>query len=48
MQRHNQDRKEHFALFSKSGFEDELRNAALKNKEPVLLFDLNDLSKEFE
>ncbi|PKP57385.1 MAG: hypothetical protein CVT89_04580 [Candidatus Altiarchaeales archaeon HGW-Altiarchaeales-2] len=41
VQWHNQDRKEYFALFSKSGFEADL-------KDKVLLFDLNDLSEEFE
>ncbi len=41
VQWHNQERKEYFALFSKSGFKDELKGKAL-------LFDLNDLAREFE
>lgn len=38
---HNSERKEYFALFSKSGFEEELKGKAL-------LFDLNDLAGEFK
>jgi len=40
---YNQDRKEYFALFSKSGFEDNL----ISLKDNALLFDLNDLSEIF-
>jgi len=38
VQWHNDDRHEHFALFSKSGFTDEMKEIA--KKEGVMLFDL--------
>ena len=41
VQWHNDERKEYFALFSKSGFEGKLKDKAL-------LFNLNNLSKIFE
>ncbi|MCL4373600.1 MAG: ATP-binding protein [Candidatus Marsarchaeota archaeon] len=43
VQWHNDDRHEHFALFSKSGFTDEM--AKIAEKEHVLLFDLAKIEK---
>jgi AAA+ ATPase superfamily predicted ATPase len=43
VQWHNDSRHEHFALFSKSGFTDEMRGIA--EKEHVLLFDLEEIEK---
>ncbi|EQD32334.1 ATP-binding protein [mine drainage metagenome] len=39
----NEDRKEHYALFSKAGFTDEMRELA--KKDDVLLFDLEAIEK---
>jgi len=39
----NQDRKEHYALFSKAGFTDGMKDAA--KKEGIMLFDLDALEK---
>ena len=43
VQWHNDDRHEHFALFSKSGFTEEMKEIA--KKEHVLLFDLEAIEK---
>lgn len=43
VQWHNEDRKEHFALFSKAGFTEEMEELA--KKEHVLLFDLKAIEK---
>jgi len=43
VQWHNEDRHEHYALFSKSGFTEEMRGIA--EKDPVTLFDLEAIEK---
>jgi hypothetical protein len=43
VQWHNNERHEHFALFAKSGFTEEMKEIA--EKEHVLLFDLEAIEK---